>query len=738
MSALSLPQAAPAALQAATRRAWGSRWLALIPLQALIVTGVLFVCLDGPHRDFHVPIEFSNDAPEYLMQSQGTLENGWWWTHPRLSAPAAFPQVAYPSNNNVEQGVVWLIGRFTRDVGLVLNLAWLVLMIVAAVIATRCLLWLNVSVPLAFVAGVLFSLSPYALAANIDHFSLAVYLVPIPCTAALLVASNRIDAVPVRRVLLWSGCVLLAFDYIYYAFFGVFVLIVASAMALARGHRTWRTGLLLAATVVLATAVNLSPSYLDTASQNRPFSIPEKTAAEADVYGLKLRHLIGPVPGHTFGPLKSWAALEETAHFPLETENRTARLGLIGSFGFLFLTWRMIAGVFGARSVRSDLFAVAGSLALSLVLLAAVGGLGSVFNLLVAPDIRAYSRVFPYVHFVSLLAVALVVDRFVARRWGLAPRRVTVGCATVVMLLGVWDQSHALLFINDSYPAARIEYYELKAFVSDLEARLPSGARVFQLPVASFPVDDSSERAKPYDEAKPYLVSRTLHWSFPAFDDGVAQWQRHVGRLSIRDAAAAVRAEGFQAILIDRFAYEDAGRALLADVSEQLSSISVAANQRFVALNADLIPRGDMPAERLPRFSPTVRPATAGLAPCRGGTSSSIDQLGPSRGPVFKGSVEVPAWRDLAIAGWAVDTGVQAPAMDVDVAVGDKLFATFYGTPRRDVSTTLGVRAYRSSGFMTRIARSELPPGTSSLSLRIAAADGSCYFAGPAQAIVVR
>ena len=50
--------------------------------------------LGGRGRDFHVPVTFSADALEYLMQTKGTIENGWWWVHPRLGAPSTFVEVA--------------------------------------------------------------------------------------------------------------------------------------------------------------------------------------------------------------------------------------------------------------------------------------------------------------------------------------------------------------------------------------------------------------------------------------------------------------------------------------------------------------------------------------------------------------------------------------------------------------------------------------------------------------------
>jgi len=69
-------------------------WLA--EAAAFLLT--FFIVVAGWRRDFHVRLAFSYDALEYAMQVKGTIENGWWWVHPRLSAPGRFAQISCPSN----------------------------------------------------------------------------------------------------------------------------------------------------------------------------------------------------------------------------------------------------------------------------------------------------------------------------------------------------------------------------------------------------------------------------------------------------------------------------------------------------------------------------------------------------------------------------------------------------------------------------------------------------------------
>jgi hypothetical protein len=103
------------------------------------------------------------------------------------------------------------------------------------------------------------------LSRNIDHFSLAIYLVPLPCTVALLVASGRIAGVPRRsRIALTIGCALVGLNYTYYAFFACFLILVSSLVVYAAGKqgRDMVRGLTCVAVISMATAINLAPSAI--------------------------------------------------------------------------------------------------------------------------------------------------------------------------------------------------------------------------------------------------------------------------------------------------------------------------------------------------------------------------------------------------------------------------------------------------------------------------------------------
>jgi phosphoglycerol transferase len=555
---------------------------------------LLFAALDGWTRDFSVPLYFSYDALEYLMQVKGTIENGWWWVHPRLSAPGAFAQVLYPSNTTVDQAIVWLVRLVTREPGLVINASWMIMVALSAVVATRCVSLLGPPRALAVPAGLLFALSPYALYKHIDHFSLAIYLVPVPCAVALSIAAGRAASLSRReRMLLAVGCALLGFNYPYYAFFGCFLVLVAAAVAFAAERRASdvMAGLTFVGIICLATFVNFTPSFYAWTRDGKPAAIPQKQAAEAEQYGLKIRQLVSPVVESSFPPFRRWTTLEDAAQYPLQTENRSARLGTVATLGFLALLCGLFVPKLGALTLDDALFAAAARLTLAALLLATIGGFGSVFNLLVTPEIRAYSRITPFIAFFSGIAVVLIAEKLLAVRpyaasiHRLAPSLIPAALAAVAAL-GLYDQTRAAVSLNEEHDGVRREWTALARFVASLERALPAGAQVFQLPQLTFLAETGQARMLPLDHIKPYIVSNHIHWSYPALADSVVSWQQRVSRLPPRALAAALADKGFGAVLVDRHGYPDGGRSLVESLTAgAVAGRVIAESDRYVAID---------------------------------------------------------------------------------------------------------------------------------------------------------
>jgi phosphoglycerol transferase len=706
--------------------------------EAAAAFGVLFIILEGWRRDFRVPLIFSHDALEYLMQVKGTIENGWWWVHPRLSAPGVFRQIDYPSNTNVDQAIVWFVQLFTNEPGLCINVSWMIMVVLSALIASRCLRVLGLSRGTAIPIGLLFAMSPYALARNIDHFSLATYLVPVPCAVALLVATGRLGGVSrLAYGALAIGCTLIGFNYTYYAFFGSFVILAAAVVAFGtnRPRREFAGALTFVGLICVATALNLAPSLYSWSEHGKPSGIPEKSPAEAEQYGLKIRQLVSPAVDHSFPLFERWTNLETDAAYPLETENRDARLGLVGTAGFLVL----LAGFFVPRLAEAfenePLFANAGRLILAALLLATVGGFGSLFNLLVSPEIRGYNRIVPFISYFSLIAIGLLAGRVVPR---LKPGSGQIALAAL-LLLGLYDQSQAANALNSGQDDIRRDWVATGDFVHSLEDRLPAGAMIFQLPVLTYQTETGRERMLPNDHVKPYVRSSRIHWSFPALDNAIVRWQQRVGRLPGPMLATALDEQGFAAILIDRYGYPDGGQAILSDLGVGPSPDGLLAESaRYIALDLKAVRHMAIPGGRLAGIESPSAASTTGLSACDGTTASNLEWIGAASAPFDRTSVRVSSSGAFSVVGWAVDSRGQALAGDVDIVIGDRAFPTIYGLDRPDVASYLNVPGYIASGFSARLGGSEIGEGERRLSIRILAADRRCYYQGPSVLLLAR
>ena len=117
---------------------------------------------------------------------------------------------------------------------------------------------------------------------------------------------------------------------------------------------------------------------------------------------------------------------------------------------------------------------------IALVLIAEVGGFGSLFNVFVVHEFRAYNRISPFIALFSLATVAIILDALLPwRKW--YSQGLICGC---LLIFGAFDQIPVVLFSN--WQNGKRRFYEDQFFIGQLESRLPAGTMVFQLPHTDF------------------------------------------------------------------------------------------------------------------------------------------------------------------------------------------------------------------------------------------------------------
>jgi phosphoglycerol transferase len=697
--------------------------------QAALILVLLSFELGGPQRDLTMPLSFSGDALVFLAQNKSTADNGWWWWNPREGAPVGFDALAFPINTNVDQIVVWLTTRVVRNPIAATNVAWALMVALSGLGASWCLRRLGASKPSAMVAGTLFALTPYAIYRNVGHFCLAIYLVPFACTLALQLTSGRLAALrSVHRPLI-IGWVLLAFNYVYYAFFAGFLVLVGTAVGAVRRRdaRVLGVGAALLVALSVCSAINAAPSLLSWSRTGRPIVLVDKEPAQSEIFGLKIRQLVSPVFHHRFPPFEWWVDKEQDAKFPQENENGSTRLGFIGSVGFLGLLAMLLLPNTPGRFQFPEVSIDAGRLVLASLLLATTGGFGSLLSLLVSPEIRAYNRISPFIVFFCLTAVAFAIDQLGRRT---AARN---AIAAAVLLVGLVDQARAGWFMRHEYPNMLAEVPPLQTFVREIETRVGPHASVFQLPIRVYLQEPEDSQLKPYDHFKPYLVSQTLSWSYPALSNEQMLWQSAAAQVPLARLPGQLAVEGFAAVVIDRQGYADRGAEAEAAIRLALHGVEpIARTERYVAY--DLRSVAGTASPKLPRSLVSVTPS---MSRCAGHELVQLDAIGPTA--LEPGAVIHAQNRfgGIRVRGWAVDGERRSLGEAVEVVVDRTPIRAVYGLNRFDVAEHFGENAYRQSGFVAMVPSNLFGKGAHTIAVRVVSADPACYYQDPGTPFLV-
>ena len=382
-----------------------------------------------------------------------------------------------------------------------------------------------------------------------------------------------------ERALTLAACVAQGLSYVYYSAFACALLAFAAPIGLLR-TRSWRLPLRAIAAIALlvaSTAAVVAPSALYWRRHGYNPDLDYKPPAETDTYGLKLRHLLVPIAEHPLPPLRALAAKVEAVDFPGDNENVLSKLGSAGSLGLLALAGLLLGRAAGALREDDDRLAGAAALTLVTLLLANVGGLASLFSVFVSPDVRCWARIVVFLSFLCLLAFGELLSRAARSAGGrlrTAWQRPAAAAGLAALLLcGLLDQVplERLAALREGSAAA---FEEERGLVRAVEAQLPAGAMVFQLPDMTVPVDRATDPPMLYyDPGRMYLHSRSLRWSWGAMIGRNRDWGRAVAALPVAERLRVLALAGFSGLWIDRWGYTGARRPPFATLEAGIAAV---------------------------------------------------------------------------------------------------------------------------------------------------------------------
>jgi hypothetical protein len=526
-------------------------------IQAIITLASTILLLQLWKTDLRVPINYWGDTIYELALVKSIADGGWIWFIERLGAPFGLELSAFPQNLTTSSVAMKIISLFTKEPGLILNTFWIGSIATTSVFSYVALRSLGASRGSGFILSTLYALMPYSLFRNTAHISLTyIFIAPVAAFAIKNLAQNELTknevflVISQERIIFLGCCIAIGFDYIYNSFFSCFFLI-ASGLIGSITKKSWnplRRSLPPILIILTCVVVNLTPTALSWNRTGVPTSMDYKNPAEAEVYGLKIRHVLSPL------------VTNKNINFPLENENQFSTPGVVGSLGFLTV---ILFGLTGKDSKNSKFGWSAGRLTIIGTMLATIGGFGSVFNVMISPDIRAYNRIIVFLGFFSFFAASIILDslhnRLRVKFDGMQHERwinpfIWVSLISI-LALGLLGNSKYAIPITSKYQTFKNQEVDEREFVNRIEREFPEFSQIYQLPETNFPPDGGRNRLLTYDHGRAYLWSNSIHWSWPNFSNVQRAWSKNIGSPGTPSFLDGLVISGFSGVWVDRFGY---------------------------------------------------------------------------------------------------------------------------------------------------------------------------------------
>ncbi|HKR21915.1 MAG TPA: hypothetical protein VJS17_04930, partial [Pyrinomonadaceae bacterium] len=489
----------------------------------------------------------------------------------------------FPLPDNFHFLLIKLLSLFSSHHGLILNLFFLLTFPLTTWTSLYVFRHFSISYLPSLLGSLLYTFIPYHFFRGEGHlFYAAYYLVPLMVlvilwtyfgTLQLIKPGTRRPSLNFRNfkaIFSLIVAVLIASSGAYYSFFGCFLLLVVGLIALIQKRDLYPliTAAILVGVISITTVVNLSPHIGYLREHGNPQSMA-RSAQEAERFGLKIAQMLLPISGHRVSYLAKLK--HDYSHAPLTNENNNASLGFAGAIGFFLLLGALLIH----RDPRDELLLALSKLNLAALLLATIGGFGSLFALLISPHIRSYNRISIYIAFFCVFAVVVMLDGIARRRVKTKQARIIFGVVVcVVLVLGILDQT-SKFFVPD-YRGLKAEWIDQDDFVTRAEQTVPSGSMVFQLPYVPFPEAPPVHGMLDYDHLKAYLHSKSLRWSYGAIRGREGdEWQKSVASLPVPEFLQSLAFAGFNGVYVDRHGYEDKGAAIESELATALGSTAV-------------------------------------------------------------------------------------------------------------------------------------------------------------------
>lgn len=533
---------------------------------------IVVLCLVYWGIDMARPMIYSGDgvSASYLVKTIN--ETGWFLENPWVGGAYGANWGDYTMCDNLSFILVKFFCLFSDNCFLIFNLFYFSTFVLVSLAAYFVFRSFQVETVVAMTGSLLYSFLAYH-QQRLPHVWLTPYfMVPLGLLVGIWIAYDEyhMDTLQWRSLfrqkkIVASSVILFlsAFTGFYYAFFTCVVICIAGVIAVLR-KRTFKRVLFIAYSlfvVCLGVVANVYPSLLYWMKEgvNQDSELLLRGSESSEVYALKMIQLLMPRMEHRLQKLADIAASYYDA-FPLNNENQSATLGVVGVVGFILLLLLMFKPK-GDRKYVTEIK----KLNIGIFLVATIGGVGGIFGLCFSTPMRCYNRLSIYIAFLALLYLALITTDLFGRYGTTRLRRAVCFCSCLIVLgIGLWDQT---VNVGEAEQAEETRSFDSdRNFVQELEAKLPEKSMVFQLPFMKFPSESS------YELFTGYIHSTHTIWSYGGMQGREEdEWEMGLKADSVDEFLKHICEAGYRGLYIDRRLYAEEGYDF-ADLQQQLDS----------------------------------------------------------------------------------------------------------------------------------------------------------------------
>lgn len=547
------------------------RWWTLGAIFSWLFANVLLSSWSmGLLPNLSAPLSYIGDSLFHAWQAQRVIE-GWIFDNPRSGYPFGSNFLDYPGSDSGSHIIIKLFGLLTGNYYSALTLYFLLSFSVTFIVSFCVLRTFGLSKMYAASAALLFVFLPFHFM-RIDHLFYTWYLaIPIFFYTGYRIFINQANKFlpwpsPILFLGIFLGFIILASFGVYYAFFGVIVLVVSAMAAWARNRNayTMLPALSLISIIIFGVLLNIGPNLIHKKRNGANTEVAVRSSVESEIYGFKLMQLILPMPGHRNETLRHVTDKYNT-HFPLINENTTASLGVVGSAGFFLLCLLILMRLAGLQVDQRLAFLAL--MVFVLFLFGTIGGLGSLFAVTVSPMIRGWNRISVFIAFGAISAFFLGMQ-FVIHRYS-SPKKATIILAIssiFIVCLGLYDQTKPASAVSNEHVNHLFELN--RDFINQIENSVPVNSAIYQLPYMRFPETAPQHRLHTYDLMSGFIHSRSLRWNYAGMKGREGDlFYRALAQEPIEKQLDVIKRLGFAGIYIDKRGFEDNAKALIERLS---------------------------------------------------------------------------------------------------------------------------------------------------------------------------